>query len=144
MISRRKLRQQFGIEHDVLEIKQAEARLQGNQELIELLDYEEDEMLRERQQKVDFLESLRVTQVADALDVELPGEQERSYWSFLPSEGGVLNSKGRALVRERIHEEKKRNFEQKAKWVQLMMPFLAAIAGVIGTITGLVAVLHHK
>ena len=91
---------------------------------------------------VDFYESQRVTDDADRFDVELPEAEQAEYWLLEPRHGKVLNSKGRALMRQRIHEEQKRRFELRARWFQIFTPLLAALAGIIGTITGLVAVLR--
>jgi len=55
-----------------------------------------------------------------------------------------LSTKGRSILRRLIHEEKERRFENAARWVKLLAPLIASIAGILGIITGLVAVLQHK
>ena len=45
-------------------------------------------------------------------------------------------------MRHRIYEEQKRRFELRARWFQILTPLLTALAGIIGTFTGLVAVLR--
>jgi hypothetical protein len=55
----------------------------------------------------------------------------------------IIMPKGRALLRELIHREKERRFEATARWIKLFTPLVAAVVGIIGAITGLVAVLRH-
>jgi hypothetical protein len=54
---------------------------------------------------------------------------------------GVILPKGRALLRDLIHKEKERRFEAKTRWVtKFWLPLLAALVGIIGALTGLIAV----
>lgn len=55
-----------------------------------------------------------------------------------------LNAKGRATARKLLHDEKELRFENTARWVKLLVPIITGIAGLLGIITGLVAVLQHK
>ena len=57
----------------------------------------------------------------------------------------LVTLKGRAHIRKLIDEEKARRFEVKTLWVtKFWVPLLAALIGIIGALTGLVAVLQHK
>ena len=57
----------------------------------------------------------------------------------------VLTPEGRAHIRKLIDEEKARRFKVKTLWVtKLILPLLAALIGIVGAVTGLVAVLQHK
>jgi hypothetical protein len=109
--------------------------------LAKQLRNEKDEAFMMFDVDIDFYESHRVTDDADRLDVELPEAEQQEYWLLEPRHGSVLNSRGRAFMRQRIHEEQKRRFELRARWFQILTPLLAALAGIIGTVTGLVAVL---
>ena len=119
-----------------------DARLKHDSALADRLRKEQFETRMSRELDIDYYESQRVTDAADRLDVELPpSDTTGEVWILEPPNGHLLSSKGRALVRERIHEEKKRRFESNARWFKILAPLLAALAGVIGTITGLVAIL---
>jgi hypothetical protein len=84
---------------------------------------------------------------ADDLDLELPPRSDSKIWQ--PDVNGepitLLTIRGRAQVRTLIDAEKARRFEVKTLWVtKFWLPLLAALVGVIGALTGLVAVLGHK
>jgi hypothetical protein len=100
-----------------------------------------DREVYEKEFEIEAYESVRVVDVADRFDVELPAPDEADCWILEPPKGKLLSSKGRSIVRKRIHEEKSRRFELKARWIQILTPILAALAGVVGTVTGLVAVI---
>jgi len=82
-------------------------------------------------------------------------EEAREYDVAIPTGAGVwedsifgdrkyLNMATRAKLRRLIDEEKSRRFEVKTLWVtRLILPILGGLVGVIGALTGLVAVLHH-
>ena len=56
-----------------------------------------------------------------------------------------LSAQGRGHVRKLIDEEKARRFEAKTRWVtKFIVPLLAPLVGIIGALTGLIAVLRHK
>jgi hypothetical protein len=57
----------------------------------------------------------------------------------------VLSPHGRSVLRSKIDAEKARRFEVKTLWVtKFWLPLLAALVGIIGAVTGLVAVLQRK
>lgn len=56
-----------------------------------------------------------------------------------------LTGTGRSKVRKLIEEEKARLFEIKTLWItKLIPPVLVALIGIIGALTGFVAVLRHR
>jgi len=61
-------------------------------------------------------------------------------WDRSP-EGSTLTAKGRTYLRKLIDEEKARRFELRVRWVKLLMPIIAALAGLVGALTGLVLAL---
>lgn len=119
-----------------------QARSAGDFVAVKKLIKNQSEVLNWENLNVEFFESQRAVDAADRLDVELPSGMEADCWILGRDEGQVLTSKGRALVRQRIHDEEMRRFELRSRWIKLMTPIIAAIAGVIGTITGLVSVLR--
>jgi len=88
----------------------------------------------------------RINKEAERLDVEItPYDTETGYWGSDGYSGlTYLTQRGRSHFRKVIDEEKSRRFEVKVRWIKLFVPLIAALAGLIGTITGLVAVLHRK
>jgi hypothetical protein len=83
-------------------------------------------------------------------------EEAREYDVAIPVGEGVwedsifgdrkyLTMATRANVRRLIDEEKSRRFEVKTLWVtKLILPILGGLVGVIGALTGLVAIWQHK
>jgi hypothetical protein len=63
---------------------------------------------------------------------------------FQHEEAHNLTIHGRSVIRRRVHEEKERRFEAVARWVKLFAPLIASLTGLLGIITGLVAVIHRK
>jgi len=56
-----------------------------------------------------------------------------------------FSPKGRATVRKSIDEEKARRFDSKTRCVmKLIVSLRAALIGIIGADTGLIAVIQHK
>jgi aspartate/methionine/tyrosine aminotransferase len=88
----------------------------------------------------------RLRRQANSLDIELPDWPNKEMWqSSDDGEFVYLTNKGRAHVRRLVAEEKTRRFEVKTLWVtRFWLPLLAALVGIIGAITGLVAVLYKK
>jgi hypothetical protein len=128
------------------ELKQQKAAPVEFQEL----DFEEFTDIQEIEEEIDQRASSRLFDRARTLDVETPTLAEKEMWerSFFGrgAEGtsrAWLSSKGRSAVRRRIDEEKTRRFEVKTLWVtKFWIPLFAALIGIIGALTGLVAVLH--
>lgn len=95
------------------------------------------------------IESFRSNQLirkAIALDLEYPPESEPELWSdkeVLGVKFRVLSPRGRSVVRSKIDAEKARRFEINTLWVtKLILPLLAACVGIIGALTGLIAILR--
>jgi hypothetical protein len=88
----------------------------------------------------------RLVSEAREFDVETPKISEESgLWEKdWYRQRYFLSATGRSTVRKLIDEEKARRFEVTTRWVKLLIPAIAAFAGLIGVITGLVAVLHKK
>jgi hypothetical protein len=101
--------------------------------------------------RIDFLiESARSNQLisrALALDLEFPPQSEEQLWNekqFFGIKFQVLSPRGRSVLRSKIDAEKARRFEVRTLWVtKFWLPLLAALVGIIGALTGLVAVLRH-
>ena len=98
------------------------------------------------EQAVDSLVGSRLLAEARALDVETPPLSDEEMWVQMPSPGDAFfTPKGRAYVRKLIDEEKERRFNVKTLWVtKLIIPIASLLIGIIGALTGLVAVLHKK
>jgi len=94
--------------------------------------------------------SQKIGDEARKFDVEIPESDEKGMWRTTPttSDDGddiALTPKGRSTVRKLIDAEKARRFEVKTLWVmKFWLPLLAALVGIIGSLTGLVAILQHK
>ena len=91
-------------------------------------------------------ESGRLIWEGDHLDVDLSLLRDKEYCeNWDDPKRPLLNSKGRQALRRAIDEERIRRREEFAWWWKTMLiPVLAAATGVIGALTGLIAVLHHK
>jgi hypothetical protein len=94
----------------------------------------------------EHIVTVRLAREARSLDVEMPGRDQIDFWvEDTVNQMNWLSAKGRTHVRKLVDEEKTRRFDVKTRWVtKLIIPLLAALIGVIGAITGLVAVLRHK
>ena len=113
------------------------------------LDASEYFEVQEAEKALDWAVGNRLHREARSLDVEVPPYGDNQMWFHDEENSRVwltsLTSKGRAHVRKLIDEEKARRFEVKTRWVtKFILPFLAALIGLIGALTGLVAVLEHK
>ena len=95
---------------------------------------------------IDFAISVRLTDKARALDVEIP-ENSDGMWTGVKGNRDqlFLSSRGRAHLRKLIDAEKARRFEVKTLWVtKIILPMAGTIVGIIGALTGLIAVLRHS
>jgi hypothetical protein len=92
--------------------------------------------------------SVSILTEADDLDIELPPDNEPEIWMTGDVNGEAINlltTRGREKVRQLVDAERSRRFEVKTLWVtKFWLPLLAALVGIIGALTGLVAVLQHK
>jgi hypothetical protein len=110
------------------------------------LDANEYFEVRQAEKALDWAVGNRLHREARSLDVEVPPTNDMEMW-FHDEENPRIwfTPKGRAHVRKLIDEEKGRRFEVKTRWVtKFILPFLTALIGIIGALTGLVAVLQHK
>lgn len=113
-------------------------------EELDQLEASEFYEVREIEKEIEKIEGGRLWRQARHLDVETPRPTEKEMWI---EEFGSLwfSPKGRAYVRKLVDEEKARRFEVKSRWVaKIIIPLLSLLVGIIGAITGLVAVLLHR
>jgi hypothetical protein len=99
-------------------------------------------------QKIDFEEGRfidsRLYRKARRLDIELPPLSNTEMWqeNVKPP---IFTLKGRLAMRKAIDEEQTRRRDVAAWWWKtVIIPGLAAATGLVGALTGLFAVLHHK
>jgi hypothetical protein len=91
-----------------------------------------------------FLDS-RVQHEARQLDIEFPPLDDTSLWHRDTDQSLFLKFRGRAYLRERIDKEKTRRFDAKTLWVtKILLPLAGILVGILGALTGLVAVIQHK
>lgn len=91
--------------------------------------------------EIEIIVGSRLYREARSLDVETPALSEKDMWAREEYGDRVwFTPKGRAHVRKLIHDERKRRFEAKSRWI----PLLSIVLGFIGTITGLVALTVQK
>jgi hypothetical protein len=98
------------------------------------------------QKLLDFAAGQDLRFEAQRFDVEVPPTTDTEMWTTHKEMGdqAFLTPKGRLHLRKLIDEEKARRFEVATLWVKLLLPIIIAFAGLLGTIAGLVAVLHRK
>ncbi|HWT66151.1 MAG TPA: hypothetical protein VN151_08550 [Terracidiphilus sp.] len=97
--------------------------------------------LRERSKSVGLLSEAR------ELDIGFPMVTDTDSWMGLDGAFGLpfLSPTGSLKVRRAVDEEKVRRREVKAWWWKIVIiPALTALIGLVGAVTGLVAVLHSK
>ena len=86
-------------------------------------------------EKIDVLTTRRFCQIANRLMVPLPDRSDEDLWEESPyGLGKVLTSKGIWELKKLIRQERRESREGFLWW-------LAALTGIVGAITGLVAVL---
>jgi hypothetical protein len=125
--------------------KRAEELADPQAAIIESVDEEVISEMTEALRQHDLVANIRLTRQAGVWDVEMPRGQPEFWTEDTVLKTALLNSKGRTYVRKLIDEERGRRFEVKTRWVtKLILPLLAGLIGVIGAVTGLVAVLRHK
>jgi hypothetical protein len=84
----------------------------------------------------------RLLQTAAHYDIEEPVADEDDFWYTDPKWSRCLTPTGRFHLRKLIDEEKTRRREVKAWWWKtIILPALTSGIGIIGALTGLVAVL---
>lgn len=97
-------------------------------------------------EEIDRVVAIKLWRDAHRLDIAIPPLSEKDMWVHSnDGEYTFLSAKGRAIVRKLVDEEKARRFEVKTLWVtKFWLPLLAAFVGIIGALTGLIAVWHRK
>jgi hypothetical protein len=106
-------------------------------------EHDADEMFDEA---IEMVRSRYLLDQAIELDVEVEyPKQNKELWKWNENaEHHILNQKGRNLVQDLINKQKDKNSEDWARFSKIFVPIISAIAGLIGTIIGLVAVMQHK
>lgn len=85
-------------------------------------------------------QTLTLKDQAAKFDLELPDDPK--YWiTIQPFHESALTPTGRTATRKLIDDEKTRRFEVKVRWLKLLTPIIAALAGLFGAATGLVLAL---
>ncbi len=118
----------------------AEARKAGTTDDVRMLETEwagEALVIEEEQRQ---LSESKVLRVARRLFIPLPPHSDGEYWeeSYTePRRRYFLTVKGMNDLRTRIRAERKARIETRLAWV----PLLTALTGLVGTLTGLIAML---
>lgn len=111
---------------------------------LEELDTTASGELDDQEDSINAFLSDEIWEDARKYDIEIPRGHEHWQESLFGNRS-YLNMATRAQLRRLIDEEKARRFEAKTLWVtKFWVPLLAALVGIIGALTGLVAVLHHR
>jgi hypothetical protein len=129
-------------EHEALKKKYAD-----NPEKLAEVEQEMMSQVRETVSEWERFKSIGMIAEARKFNIDLPSIEEKDAWTGLDGSFGLpyLSNKGKLMMRRLIDEEKTRRREVAAWWWKtVIIPALAALTGVIGALTGLVAVLHHK
>jgi hypothetical protein len=125
--------------------KRAALRQQrASRDVVEELGYDEYVSMREMEEAIDFRVSIKLLDKARAVDADIPPNEEKEMWHRNHEESLIwLTAKGRAAVRKSIDEERTRRREMQAWWWKsVILPALSTIIGILGAVTGLVAVLR--
>jgi len=85
-------------------------------------------------------ETCRLMLRALSYDITPPPQSDAESW-LATSLGNVLTRKGVFALQKQIDDEKTRRFELKVRWLKLLTPIIAALAGLVGATTGLVLAL---
>jgi hypothetical protein len=135
---RREIRKEFAEQFEKL--RKDKSKTSEDYNALQAEEYYEGKAMDE---VVDTFLSDRLIEQATECDVEVPpySENKELFQHTEDGERVYLNAKGRALMRDLIHKEQERNFEKWARWAKTFAPLIAAIAGLLGVLTGLVSVL---
>ena len=99
--------------------------------------------LQEVDRMIDIELSDRLFRTANRLDVNIPPLKDGTMWFTDEHTRRIwLTPNGRLTTRKLIDEEKGRRFEVTTRWIKLLLPIITAVAGLLGVIIGLVAVLR--
>ena len=115
------------------------------QEKVYALDAREYWQVSELERTMDQEASLRLLDIARDLDILIPTLESEGIWVQDPNTGRIwLSSQGRFAVRKLVDDEKARRLEGRTRWITtLILPLLAGLVGIIGALTGLIAVWQH-
>jgi hypothetical protein len=130
------------VEHEALKQQYAD-----NPEKLAEVDKEMNGKVRETISEWERFKSIGMIAEARKFNIDLPSIEEKEAWIGLDLAFGLpfLSNKGKLMMRRAIDEEQIRRREVAAWWWKtVIIPTLAALTGVIGALTGHVAVLHHK
>ncbi len=107
---------------------------------LEELNAEEGSVVWPVLEEIDALKTRRFCQIANRLMVPMPDMKDKELWQEQSyGRGRVLTSKGIWELKKLIRQEKRGRREWSVVWLAV----LTALAGIIGTITGLAAVLSR-
>lgn len=110
----------------------------------EELEHAEWQALQAEDDAINAFLSDQLWHEAREHDIEIPkgeGVWEDSFYH----DRKYLTMATRAQLRRLIDEEKARRFDVKTRWItRIILPIIAALVGIIGALTGLVAVLHKQ
>lgn len=86
-----------------------------------------------------------IRQEAHELDIAYPHTSDEGMWHTDKDGSLILLFQGRSYLRELIDKEKSRRFDVGTRWMtKIIHSLLTLLIGVIGALTGLVAVFQHK
>ena len=110
-------------------------------EEIQRLQFDFIEAGQEADVAIESFLSDKLLHKAMKLDARLPASDDSTFWVMADQmHRGYLNTTGRNLVRDRISEARKRNFDDRSRWIS----FVSGIVGIIGGLIGILALLRHK
>lgn len=121
-------------------LEAADTTRQEKADIRQQMDNEYQAIAEEESRYIDSI----LFRKARRLDVDRPASQDNDLWndSVRPP---TLTPKGRLALRKAIDDERVRRREVAAWWWKtVIIPGIAAITGLVGTLTGLFAVLHHS
>jgi hypothetical protein len=99
----------------------------------------------EAEEAINRFRSTRLLEEATEYDIEAPQPSAMpDYWTS--TEDGQywhLSAKGRTAIKALVRAEKNQTFEEWAKWAKTFGPLISAIAGLIGVLIGLAAILRN-
>jgi hypothetical protein len=121
-------------------LQAADTTRQERKDLLEQMQIELQKITEDENRTIDS----RLFSRAKRLDIDRPSLAENELWEDT-GKAPFLSPKGRLALRRAIDEEKTRRRDVAAWWwKRVIIPGLAAATGLIGSLTGLFAVLHRK
>jgi hypothetical protein len=113
----------------------------NDEELIDAINYEEMIEIELTDEEVNLLNSRRLIEQAERYDLPIPEfKREGGHWQESRfGDSWMLNRDARVELRSAIRKEQK---ERRELW-QMKLVWVTALAGVIGTLTGLISAIHR-